>query len=197
MALPVLQYTGPIHLVTTPDELERAMADLRHERVVGFDTEKRPTFRKGEVHAPSLVQFATARGAYLLQLARLDCTAALTGIFENSKIVKTGIAISRDLFELKAIFPFEVQNVVDLGDVVARHGFKQTGLRNLAGTFLHGRITKGARTTNWANPHLTHSQIRYAATDAWICRELYQHFDKLGLLKVPHATKTPAQPVVR
>jgi ribonuclease D len=183
MALPVLQYTGPIHVVTTAAQLEHAIADVRREHVLGFDTEKRPSFQKGQNHAPSLVQFATDRAAYLFQLAQLDGASVLTGIFENPKIVKTGIALVRDLIELQALFPFEARNVVDLGDAVARHGFKQTGLRNLAGMFLRGRITKGARTTNWANHKLTASQIRYAATDAWVCRELYLRFDKLGLLK--------------
>jgi ribonuclease D len=195
MALPVLQYTGPIHVVTTFEELEHALADIRQEHVLGFDTEKRPTFRKGQNHSPSLVQFATARAAYLFQLKRLDCAAALTGVFENAKIIKTGVALSRDIIELKTLFPFEARSVLDLGDAVAKHGFKQTGLRNLAGMFLGGRITKGARTTNWANHTLTPSQIRYAATDAWICRELYVLFDKLGLLKALHVHKTPPQHV--
>jgi ribonuclease D len=83
------------------------------------------------------------------------------------------------------VFPFAEHNVLDLG-VAARHcGLKQTGVRNLAGIFLGWRIPKGARTSNWAAPRLTPAQITYAATDAWICRELLLRFDALGLLRVP------------
>jgi ribonuclease D len=71
---------------------------------------------------------------------------------------------------------------LDLGDVAKRQGMKQTGVRNLAGLFLSGRITKSMQTSNWAQPHLTEKQLRYAATDAWVCREVYLQFEKLGLL---------------
>ena len=185
MALPILRYDGPIHLITDEADLSPAARVISRERVVGFDTETRPTFRKGQVHQPSLVQIATSRSVYLFQLARLDCSQALSEVFGNPGIVKAGIAIGRDLADLQRLFPFQAANVVDLGAVAARHGLKQTGMRNLAGLFLGGRVTKSARTTNWAQPELTAAQRCYAATDAWICRELYLRFETLGWVKVP------------
>ena len=185
MALPVLQYDGPIHLVAAEPGLQRALHDIRQERVIGFDTETRPSFRKGQSHNPSLVQIATAHAVHLFQLARLDCSQVLTEIFANPDIRKVGVALVRDLADLKRLFPFEPANLLDLGDIVKRHGYTQSGVRNLTGLFLGARITKGARTTNWANVNLTTAQIRYAATDAWVCRELYLHFEKLGLLNLP------------
>ena len=183
MALPIVRYDGPIHLNAPPADLHRA---LRHEHVVGFDTETRPTFRKGQSqHPPCLVQIATAHAVHLFQLARLDCSQVLTEIFANPDIRKVGVALVRDLADLKRLFPFEPANLLDLGDIVKRHGYTQSGVRNLTGLFLGARITKGARTTNWANVNLTTAQIRYAATDAWVCRELYLHFEKLGLLNLP------------
>jgi ribonuclease D len=72
--------------------------------------------------------------------------------------------------------------VLDLGMVARRSGHGQSGVRNLAGIFLGWRIPKGARTSNWAAPRLSSAQMTYAATDAWVCRELFLRFENLGLL---------------
>ena len=180
--LPIRRYEGEVNLVATPEELRRAMADLRQESVVGFDTETRPAFRKGESHLPCLVQVATARAVYLFQLARMDFSAALAELLAEPGIVKVGMSLADDLRQLKLVFPFAEASVLDAGHVAHRHGLRQTGLRNLAGIFLGFRIPKGNRTSNWAAPRLSAAQINYAATDAWACRELFLCFRRLGML---------------
>jgi ribonuclease D len=180
--LPIRRYEGEVCLVTTPRDLERALADIRQESVVGFDTETRPAFRKGESHLPCLVQAATASTVYLFQLRRLDVFPVLAELLAQSRIVKAGIALADDLRPLKLLFPFVEKNVLDLGLVARRCGLGQTGLRNLAGIFLGFRIPKGTRTSNWAAAQLSAQQITYAATDAWACRELFLRFQSLGLL---------------
>ncbi len=184
MALPILRYGGPIHLAT-PEGLREAGYAIRREQVVGFDIEARPTFRKGQVHTPSLAQVATSRAVYLFQLQQLDCSAVIAAVLGDPHIIKAGVALGRDLVDLQKLFLISPANLLDLGDVAARAGLTQTGVRNLAGMFLGGRITKGARTSNWAQLRLTESQLRYAATDAWVCRELYLRFEKLGWLSQP------------
>jgi len=181
--LPIRRYEGRVSLVETARELEQAREDLRQERVVGLDTETRPAFRKGEVYLPCLVQAATANAVYLFQLNRLDVFPALVELLAKPEVVKTGIGLHHDLRQLKLVFPFNVENVLDLGVIARRRGLGQTGVRNLAGMFLSFRIPKGNRTSNWAAPRLTPAQINYAATDAWACRELYLCFESEGLLK--------------
>jgi len=180
--LPIRRYEGPVHLVAGHSELDRALHDIRHESVVGFDTETRPAFRPGESYLPSLVQFATANAVYIFQVQQGDYSGALREIFSSEKIVKAGVSVSDDLRGLKKLFEFEERAVVDLGKVAKRHGLKQTGVRNLTGIFLGTRIPKGAKTTNWAARRLTPQQITYAATDAWACRELYLRFKQLNLV---------------
>jgi len=180
--LPIRRHGGEACLIATPQALERALEDIREERVVGFDTETRPAFNKGESHLPCLVQVATARAAYLFQLRQVDCSEALAELLAATHIVKTGVALAHDLRQLKLVFPFEPAAVLDLGTIARRIGLRQTGLRNLAGLFLGFRIPKGMRTSNWAAPRLTPAQINYAATDAWACRELYLRFQALGYL---------------
>jgi ribonuclease D len=182
-ALPLHRYEGDVCLVATVEALERALADLRQEDAVGFDTETRPAFRKGETHLPCLVQAATARCVYLFQLHQPLSYRVLAEMLEATRVVKVGVALAHDLRSLKLLFPFVERNVLDLGIVARRCGLDQTGLRNLAGIFLGLRIPKGARTSNWAAPRLSAAQITYAATDAWICRELFLQFRNRDLLQ--------------
>jgi len=189
--LSIRRYEGKVCLVATPHDLEHALADLRQESVVGLDTETRPSFRKGESHLPCLVQVATARAVYLFQFRRLDVFPVLADLLAEPRIVKAGVALAHDLRRLKLLFPFIEKNVLDLGVVARRCGLSQTGVRNLTGIFLGFRIPKGARTSNWAAPHLSAAQITYAATDAWACRELFLRFQSLGLLRA-----TPPAPAV-
>lgn len=180
--LPIRRYEGEVCLVTTPQDLERALADLREEDIVGFDTETRPAFRKGETHLPCLVQAATARRVYLFQLRQSEVFQVLAELLTETRTVKVGVALANDLRSLKQLFPFKEMNVLDLGVIARRCHLDQTGLRNLAGIFLGVRIPKGARTSNWAAPRLSTAQITYAATDAWVCRELFLQFRSRGLV---------------
>jgi ribonuclease D len=180
--LPIRRYEGPVHVVASDAELRHAMQDIVQESVVGFDTETRPAFRPGESYLPSLVQFATARAVYLLQVQQQDLFGAMREVLSSAEIIKVGVSVTDDMRALKKLFEFDERSVVDLGKVAERHGLKQTGVRNLAGIFLGARIPKGAKTTNWAARRLTPQQITYAATDAWVCRELYLRFEQLNMV---------------
>ncbi len=180
--LPIRRYEGRVCLVATPEDLEEARSDLERESVVGFDTETRPAFKKGESHLPALVQVATARAVYLFQLRRTEAHPLLAGLLSEARTIKAGVSLKDDLRALKGVFAFEEKNMLDLGLVARRSGLGQTGVRNLAGMLLGFRIPKGTKTSNWAAPQLSAAQITYAATDAWACRELYLRFQNLGLL---------------
>ncbi len=180
-ALPVRRYEGPVTLVETPAQLEHALARLRHETLLGFDTETRPSFRPGERHPPALVQLAGSGAVYLLPLKRMDFSPALREILGSKHILKTGVGLADDLRELKTVFPFHEENMLDLGLAAKRAGLAQSGVRNLAAMFLGFRIPKGIKTSNWAAARLSPQQVAYAATDAWACRELYLAFAKLGM----------------
>jgi ribonuclease D len=182
LGLPIRRYEGEVCLVETQQHMEQALADMRQECVVGFDTETRPAFTKGESYLPALVQVATARAVYLFQLKHGDRFQVLAELLSEPRIVKAGVSLAHDLRQLKLLFPFEEQSVLDPGIVARRCGIKQTGVRNLAGIFLRYRIPKGASTSNWAAARLTAAQITYAATDAWVCRELFLHFQARGML---------------
>jgi ribonuclease D len=179
--LPIRRYEGPVRVVSTAADLEDAARDLAQETVAGFDTETRPSFSKGESYLPCLVQVATARAVYLFRFRGVDVVPLLKDLLERPDLVKSGVSVGDDLRALKQVFPFEPRNVVDLGNVARACGYGQSGVRNLAGIFMGVRIPKGAKTSNWAAARLTPAQVTYAATDAWICRELYLRFQAVGL----------------
>lgn len=182
VALPIQRYEGEVVVVATPAELERAREDFAQEALVGIDTETRPAFRKGESYSPSLVQVATAKAVYLFQIQQLDCSSALRELIASERTVKAGVSVAYDLRQLKQVFAFDEKAVVDVGWLAKRQGLEQTGVRNLAALFLGMRIPKGAKTTNWSARQLSPQQVAYAATDAWVCRELYVRFRDLELL---------------
>jgi ribonuclease D len=172
-SLPIRRYEGEVRLVATVEALERERPAIERERVLGFDTETRPAFRKGESYAPSLLQLAGEEVVWVLQLQRIDCSQAVKPVFEADGVVKAGIGTAEDLRQLKKLAAFSEANVVDVGALAKDRGVEQTGLRNLAGIVLGFRIPKGKRTSNWAAARLTPQQIAYAAMDAWAARALY------------------------
>src|SRR6185295_17039766 len=104
----------------SPHELAAAMDDLLQETLVGFDTETRPAFRPGESYLPSLVQLATARAVYLLQVQQHDFSGALREVLSSENTLKVGVSVSDDVRMLKRLFPFDERSVVDLGKVAER-----------------------------------------------------------------------------
>lgn len=180
-ALPIRRYEGRIVLVSDAAALDRAREDFSMEKLVGFDTETRPTFKVGEKHPVALVQVATARAVYLFQLQRMDCAPVLRELLQ-SKSTKAGVGIGDDIKALRELFAFEPAAIADLGAIARKKGYERSGVRALAAMFLGFRIPKGTKTSNWAAPRLSPQQIAYAATDAWACRELYLSFETLGMV---------------
>ena len=180
-ALPIRRYEGPIVLVESTAEVERALADFAGERLLGFDTETRPTFKVGQKHPVALAQVATHRAVYLFQLHRMDCAPVLREMLQSAS-AKAGVGIGDDIKALRELFAFEPRGIADLGAIARKKGYERSGVRALAAMFLGFRIPKGTKTSNWAAAHLSPQQIAYAATDAWACRELYLRFETLGLI---------------
>ena len=187
-ACPLVRWQGPIRLIRTPEEMTEAVQVLELENLLGFDTETRPSFRKGESYPPALLQLAGAREVFIFQLPRLGLPEPLRSILAAPGIVKAGVAPSHDLRELRKLAPFEPAGFVDLSRLAKQTGIKNHGLRGLTAVLLGCRIAKGARTSNWARDDLSAKQLDYAATDAWLGRELY-----LKLVQLRRGDSSPAE----
>lgn len=178
--LPINGYQGAISLVHSAEDLDRVVEELAGEPILGFDTETRPAFVKGQQYPPALIQLATASRVYIFQLHQLKFRQRLRRILASPGIVKAGVAVGQDVRQLQALEPFNAAGFVDLADLAQRAGIKNHGLRGMAAVLLGFRIVKGPRKSNWAKETLTEAQIRYAATDAWVSRELYLRLLELG-----------------
>jgi len=170
---PIFEYTGTIECISTPEKLSKVIKNLKRQKIVGIDTESRPSFKKGLVYPVSLVQIATEDIVFIIQINKTGFITELVKLFENEKIIKVGLALNDDIIKLKALRDFEPQAFVDLSKMAKEKGIIQTGLRSLTIRYLNRRISKAAQTTNWSAPKLTKKQLIYAATDAWVCLKLY------------------------
>ena len=172
--LPLIAWEGEIQIVESVEKMEAVAATLANEIHLGFDTETRPSFKKGDYYPPALIQLATRHCVYLFRISETETFDPLLPILESPHILKTGVAIKDDVKELRAMEDFTPNGFIEIADITVRLGYENRGLRALAGLLLQGRISKAAQVTNWARPKLDNKQVRYAATDAWISREIYR-----------------------
>ena len=166
----MLAYEGEVMLVQTEGEMARALNFLKKETLLGFDTESRPSFKKGKSYPTSLIQLA---GSELVVLILTPFCGALAGLLADPGIIKAGVAIRDDIRALQKLHEFTPGGLADLAEMAKQLGIKAQGLRALAAELMGCRISKAAQCSNWAKKTLTPQQIRYAATDAWIGREIY------------------------
>jgi len=171
--LPLFKYDGPIHLIQTDEQARDAVRELRRERVLGFDIESRPSFRKGESHPPALLQLAGSGAVYVFQLLKLQDVSWFRDLFSDPAVIKAGVGLDHDIRKLKARQEFETAGFVELSALSDAAGIRNNGLRGLAAILLGFRVSKGAQRSNWSRPDLSREQIVYAATDAFVSRELY------------------------
>ncbi len=173
-ALPMRAYEGTIELIDSLEQLEAAVNDIASNKVVGFDTESRPAFRKGESYPIALLQFATPTKVYLFRVNKIGLPPAVYKLLSDSGLVKLGIALHDDIKDLRKVGATNPQGFVDIHSLIKDKGVINTGLRKLAGMILGFRISKSQQTSNWENEVLNERQQVYAATDAWVCLKIYE-----------------------
>lgn len=181
--LPLGQFEGEIVLIDSMDQVKEAADELLRHNLLGFDTETRPSFRKGTLYYVSLLQLATDDMAFLIRLNEIGMPGLIQEILEDSGIIKIGAAVLDDLRGLRKVsLGFQPQSFFDLNEELKKVGFENVGVRNLAGMVLNMRISKSEQVSNWEASELTAKQKLYAATDAWVCLEIYKKLQYQGYL---------------
>lgn len=175
-------FSGEIVLVEDYDHIISLLPELRSTPVFGFDTETRPVFRKGRKNGVALLQLSTDKRAYLFRLNKAGLPAPLASILSDKRIIKAGVAIHDDIKLLQARQNFRPQGFIDLQSVAKHLGVKNFGLKKMAAIFLGFKISKKQQVTDWEAEKLTEAQQIYAATDAWICHQIYAELAENGSL---------------
>jgi ribonuclease D len=166
-------FTGKIKVVNNPAEAENAVKHLSEFDLLGFDTETKPSFHKGQKHKIALLQLSSDTVAYLFRLHAIGIPDSLVKLLENEAIKKIGAAVHDDIKGLQRLRRIKPDGFIDLQHIVANYGILDKSVQKIAAIVLNARISKSQRLTNWENKQLTDMQQLYAATDAWVCREIY------------------------
>ena len=176
---PRVIFPGKIVVVLSEVEAERAVDYLLAQPVLGFDTETRPSFKKGVHHKCSLLQVSTADCCFLFRLNYIGLCAAVKRLLEDTTVTKVGLAWSNDAHGLHELGEFKMGTFVDLQDMARQIGIEDQSLMKLYANVFGERISKREQLTNWERDVLEDSQKRYAAIDAWACLRLYIEFKRM------------------
>ena len=174
--MPLKSFEGEIIVVDSKRKIKRAVKELSRHRVIGFDTETKPSFKKGVNNKVALLQLSTRNRAYLFRINRFGLPAEIVDLLTSKDILKPGVAIRDDIKGLQEYTAFEPAGFIELQDEAKEMGIQNFSLKKLTAIACGFRISKGQQLTNWEAPELTEAQQLYAATDAWASLVIFEHF---------------------
>lgn len=184
--LPKAHYTGKIVVVSRKEDCDKAVCELRKSRVLGVDTESKPSFYPGGKTGIALLQIANAKTCYLFRLNYIGIPQSLRELIEDESILKVGLALQGDLVGLKRVEEMSPQGFVDIQKIVSAYGIRSRSLQKIYAIVKQAYMSKKQRMTNWEARLLTEAQQSYAALDAYACLEIYEY---LMALPAPEPTQ--------
>jgi len=179
-ALPLSAFEGEVVVISETDKLENAFAEIAGHTIVGFDTETRPAFVKGQQYKVALIQIALPKKVFLIRLQATGITQEIIHFLESESIAKAGVAVRDDIKALQRMKPYTPGGFVELATMSKQAGLEVESVKKLTALLLGFRISKTAQTSNWEADVLNEKQISYAATDAWACLEIYKKLKALS-----------------
>lgn len=173
--LPTAEFEGKLVVIDNESKLEDAINFLKKAKIIGFDTETRPSFKKGLCYNVALIQLATPECCYLFRTNLIGYPKELIEILENPDILKVGLSIHDDFHSLRKVTELEPQGFIDLQSFVKEFKISDNSLSRVYGILFDKRISKGQRLTNWEASELSEAQQVYAALDASACIQIYEY----------------------
>lgn len=179
-AMPKVQFPGRVFVIYTETEANKAIEFLKSQSIVGVDTETRPSFKKGTSHKVALLQISTTDTCFLFRLNQIGMPEALQE-FLMSDVLKIGLSLKDDFMMLRRRKDVHAEegNWIELQDYVSRFGIEDRSLQKIFANLFGQKISKSQRLSNWEAETLSESQIKYAATDAWACVEIYNCLEEM------------------
>ena len=174
--MPLRWFEGEISVIDQPRQVKNVVKYLAGFTVLGFDTETKPSFKKGNLNKVALLQLSTPDHAFLFRLNKLGLPNGIKKILSSSKIVKSGVAIRDDIKALQQMKSFTPDGFIELQNYAQEFGIRNFSLKKLSAIVLGFRISKSQQLSNWQTPELSEQQKIYAATDAWVALKIYESF---------------------
>lgn len=176
--LPAEHYDGPITVVDKKEDVAKAVDSLCKSKIIGFDTETKPSFKKGQSNTLSPIQLCTRKECFLFRVNMTGVTPELINLLQDAGKIKVGLSLHDDFHNLAKICDLKPEGFIDLQQYVKRVGIIDNSLTRIYGIVFGRRISKGQRLTNWEAPELTQPQQAYAALDAMACVRVYDAISK-------------------
>lgn len=171
--LPIEDFDGRIIVIQSLSEAEKAIQYLHGFDIIGFDSETRPAFHKGQRNKIALIQLATDDTCFLFRTNIIGIPDCLLDILAGAKIKKVGVSIHDDFSAIRNRADFKPENFIELQKFVKEYGIEDNGLQRIYGILFGKRISKRQRLSNWEAEVLSDAQKKYAALDAWACLKIY------------------------
>lgn len=178
--LPAETLAGPVTVIDKDANVESAVAALKAADIIGFDTETKPSFKRGERHSVALLQLSTPTESFLFRLNKIGLPAPVMHLLEDEKVLKVGLSIHDDFHNLQKKYHFVPRGFIDLQEYVKNFKIDDNSLSRIYGILFDKRISKGQRLSNWEASELTQHQQEYAALDAVACITIYRHLTTVG-----------------
>lgn len=177
-SLPLAVYSGKISVIDSAEQIPQAVDALSRAKIIGFDTETRPSFKKGQSNNVSLIQMCSSKECFLFRINMTGITPPLKNLLEDAGKIKVGLSLHDDFHNLAKICDLKPQGFIDLQTYVKRTGILDNSLARIYAIVFGQRISKGQRLTNWEATTLTVHQQQYAALDARACIDIYNAISK-------------------
>lgn len=177
--LPRVLFEGRIIVVLTRHEAETAVDYLLKQPILGFDTETKPSFRKGQTHQVALLQVSTPDTCFLFRLNRIGLTDAIVRLLEDKTVTKIGLSLQDDMRMLRQRRSFTPGTFIELQKEVRSIGIEDMSLQKLYANLFGEKIAKNQQLSNWEADTLSEAQQRYAATDAWACIKIHEEVARM------------------
>ncbi len=174
-SLPAAHFKGNIKVIEKADDVETAVSELKEADLIGFDTETRPSFKKGQSFQVALLQLATLDTSYLFRLNKIGMPESLKGLLQDETKKKIGLSTHDDFRNLNKVWKISPAGFVELQNYVANWHIVDKSLTKLYGILFGHRLTKNQRLTNWEADTLTDAQKQYASLDALACIQIYTY----------------------
>ena len=177
--LPCVHFEGRIIVIFTERDAEKAVDFLMKQKVLGFDTETRPSFQKGKMHQVASLQVSTHDECFLFRLNRMGVPNSVLRLLEDTTITKVGLSLQDDMRMLNQRRRFKPGTFVELQKEVKDIGIEDNSLQKIFANLFGEKISKGQQLSNWEADVLTEAQQKYAATDAWACIKIHEEVTKM------------------